>query len=270
MKRSLTTVAIIALCSTQLRADVRVKSTMSVEGGPAAMMGGLSPSVMTHIKGSKSRTDIVVGTQTTSTIMDVEAKELVVLNSADKTARIITADKATAVPGGFTMPKIDATLKPTGQAKVIDGARCDEHVFTVSMSMAEMAASPKMPPEAVEMMKDMRMLMSGSMWLAKSGPGVAEYTAFQTASMKQSMAALLRAVPGMGSSGFDRLMESFSGASGLPYLTEMTMVIEGGGEVAAMMKQLGAMKMTNKVTEVSTEALADDLFKVPADYKIIR
>jgi hypothetical protein len=211
-----------------------------------------------------------LGTQTLSTIVDIEAKEIVVLNYAEKTAQIHTADKVPPVPEGFVMPKFDASLKRTGQTRLIAGARCEEHVFAMSVSMAEMAASPKMPAEAAEMLKDMRMIMNGSLWVAKSGPGVAEYVAFQTASAKQSMAAAIRAIPGMGSSGFDRLIESFSGAAGLPYLTEMTMVIEGGGELAPMLKQLGEMKMTSRVTEVSTEPLADDLFKVPADYKITR
>jgi hypothetical protein len=50
----------------------------------------------------------------------------------------------------------------------------------------------------------------------------------------------------------------------------MNMTIEGGGDMAAMMKQLGDMKLTSRVTEVSTAPLADDLFTIPANYKIIK
>jgi hypothetical protein len=74
----------------------------------------------------------------------------------------------------------------------------------------------------------------------------------------------------MGAGGFDRLMSTFSGGSGLPYLTEMSMSFEGTGPMVEMMKQVGAMKMTNKVTDVSTASLADDLFAVPADYKVVK
>jgi hypothetical protein len=140
----------------------------------------------------------------------------------------------------------------------------------MTMSMAEMAGSANMPPEAATIMKDMHIKVNGSMWIAKSGPGVAEYAAFQALSAKNSMSALMRAMPGMGAGGLDRFMESFSNAGGLPYLTEMNMTIEGGGEMAAVMKQFGEMKLTSRVTEVSTAPLSDDLFTVPANYKVIK
>ena len=76
MKRLLTTVAIFVLCATQLRADVKVTSTTTVEGPVAAMMGGMMPSVVTQIKGMKARTDITMGTMMMSTIVDIDAKHV--------------------------------------------------------------------------------------------------------------------------------------------------------------------------------------------------
>ena len=262
--------AALALCAAPAGADVRVTSTTTIEGAVAGMMGGMVPSMTTHIRGSKARTDIVMGTQKISTIMDVEAKEVILLNAAEMTARVVSAAAMPAMPEGFQMPKIDASLKATGQSKMIGDAQCQEHALSMTMSMADMAGSANVPPDAATMMKDLRILVNGSMWIAKSGPGVAEYAAFQTLSAKNSMSALMRALPGGGSGGLDRFMESFSNAGGLPYLTEMKMTIEGGGDMAAMIKQLGDMKLTSRVTEVSTAPLSDDLFKVPADYKIIK
>jgi hypothetical protein len=167
------------------------------------------------------------------------------------------------------MPKIDASVKPTGQSKLIDGTECDEQAISLTISMAQMAAGSQMPPQAAEMMKDVKVRMDGSAWIAKSGPGVAEYTAFQAVSAKQSLSTLSQSMPGLGSMGLDRLIESFAGASGLAYLTELTLAIEGGGEMAGLLKQFGDMKFTNRVTDVSTAPLSDDLFTVPADYKVI-
>ena len=268
MKRGLATIAVVALSSVSLGADVRVTSTTTIEGAVASMMGGLVPSMVMHIRGNKARTDIVVGTQTISTIVDVDAKQVILLNGTDKTAQIITPESIPETQG--FMPKIEGSLKPTGQSRVLGGAQCQEHALSMTMSMAEMAGSSKMAPEAAQMMKDMRILVNGSMWLATSGPGVAEYVAFQALSAKQSMAALMRGMPGMSSGGFDRLMENFSNAGGLPYLTEMKMTIEGGGDMAAMMKQFGDMKLTSRVTDVSTAPISDEIFKVPADYKMIK
>jgi len=270
MKRGLATFAVLALCTATLGADVRVTSTTTIEGAVASMMGGLVPSMVTHIRGSKSRTDIVVGNQKISTIVDVDAKQVIVLNATDMTAKVLSADSVPGAPEGMAMPKIEGSLKPTGQSKMVGDAQCQEHALSMTMSMAEMAGSAKMSPEAATMMKDLRILVNGSMWIAKTGPGVAEYVAFQTLSAKNSMSALMRAMPGMGTGGLDRFMESFSNAGGLPYLTEMNMSIEGGGDMAAMMKQFGDMKLTSRVTDVSTAPLSDDLFTVPANYKVIK
>jgi hypothetical protein len=270
MKRGLATTVVLAFCTVTLGADVRVTTTTTIEGAVASMMGGLVPSMVTHIKGSKSRTDIVVGNQKISTLIDADAKQVTVLNASDMTAKVVSAESMTAAPAGMGMPKIDGSLKPTGQSKLLGGAQCQEHLLTMSMSMAEMAGSGKMSPEAATMMKDMRILVNGSMWIAKSGPGVAEYAAFQALSAKNSLNVLMRAMPGLGSGGLDRFMESFSSTGGLPYLTEMKMSIEGGGDMAPMMKQFGDMKLTSRVTEVSTDPLPDDLFTVPTGYKVIK
>jgi hypothetical protein len=270
MKLGLATSALVALCTATLGADVRVTTTTTIEGAVAGMMGGLVPSMVTHIRGSKARTDVTVGTQKISTIVDVDAKEVILLNATDMTAKVVSATSMPAMPEGMAMPKIEGSLKPTGQSKVVSGAECQEHALKMTMSMAEMAGSGKMGPEAAAMMKEMKILVNGSMWIAKAGPGVAEYAAFQALSAKHSMNALMRAMPGIGGGGLDRFMEAFSNAGGLPYLTEMNMTIEGSGDLAPMMKQFGDMKLTSRVTEVSTAQLSDELFTVPDGYKVIK
>ena len=57
---------------------------------------------------------------------------------------------------------------------------------------------------------------------------------------------------------------------GLAYITEMNISMEGTGQIAMMMQQLGTMKVTNKTVSVSVDPIADDLFTVPPDYKIIQ
>jgi hypothetical protein len=140
----------------------------------------------------------------------------------------------------------------------------------MTMSMAEMASSGKLPPEAAEMLKSIRISMNGSAWVAKSGPGVAEYAAFQSASASAAMTALMGSVPGMKGSGIDRLMGAFSGVGGLPYLTELLMTIEGNDQIAEVMKSQGPIKLITKVTEVSTDPIPETLFKVPEDFKIVK
>jgi hypothetical protein len=74
---------------------------------------------------------------------------------------------------------------------------------------------------------------------------------------------------GGSGNGLDKVIAASAG-QGLPYLTEMTMNLEGTGQIVEMMKQMGALKMGTKVTAVSTDVLSDDLFKVPAGYTMVK
>ncbi len=262
------TIAVLAICGAPLAADVRVTSVTSIEGGFAAMMKGMTPTVVMKIKGKKARADMDMGGMSVSTITDLEAQQFVVLNSADKTAQVLTPGM-TNIPKNMVMPKIEAAIKPTGRTQTIAGVECAEHTLTMSLSMAEATASQG-GAEAAAMMKDIRMLMNGHVWVASSGPGVAEYAAFQAESVKLGISKLMGAVPGMGSSGIDQMMNVFSNANGIPYLTEIQLTIEGSGPIAEVMKQQGPIKITTKVTEVSTDAIAADAFEVPADYKVVK
>jgi hypothetical protein len=55
--------------------------------------------------------------------------------------------------------------------------------------------------------------------------------------------------------------------AGIAYATDMQMRIEGSGPMAAVMSRMGNIKTGSEVTAVSTEALSDDLFSVPAGFK---
>ena len=146
-KRGIATIAVLALLHGTLGADVRVTTTTTIEGAVAAMMGGLVPSMVTHIQGSKARTDIVVGDQKIATIVDADAKQVTVLNATDMTAKVVSAESMPAATESMTMPKIDASLKPTGQSKLLGGTQCQEHLLTMTMSMAEMAGSGNCRPK---------------------------------------------------------------------------------------------------------------------------
>jgi hypothetical protein len=266
MKRWVATITIAALCGTSLLADVTITSTTSMEGGTAAMMGGMTPKSVTRIKGNKARTDIDVSGQMVATLMDLQKKEIYMLRPDQKTAQLLnptTLDVA--------MPKVEASYKPTGQKKTIEGAECDEYTFTVSMDMSQMGPGGKVAPEAAEMMKGLKMVISGSTWIAKSGPGVSEYVAFQKAAAAANLGAFASGgVPGMQTGGLEQVMKAMADAPGVPYLTEATMSMTGSGPIVEMMKQLGAMKITNRVNSITADPIPDDMLIVPADYKVIK
>jgi hypothetical protein len=210
--------------------------------------------------------------QSIATVADIATKRVMLLHPADKTVQFIQVRAASAgTTPPVPVPKMEGTLKPTGQKQSIDGVSCDEYAFTMTLSMGEMAGGGQMAPEAADMLKDMRVLMNGSVWMAKTAAGAAEYAAVTKAMMDAQLAGLVTgAASGLSSNGMDKVMRGLTGSEGMPYLTEMTMSVEGSGPAADMMKQMGAMKITTKVTGVSTDAISDDLFAPPADYTVIK
>jgi hypothetical protein len=273
MNRWLSTVAILTLVAVPLSADITVTYTMSGSGGGMAMAGAMDSRMVLRIKGSRARADVEMGGNTVASISDLPAKQIILLRANEKTAQTFGPGDRPASAGAAPASTDGdaAAVKPTGQSREIDGVRCDEYVVKIAMDMSEMTGGGGVPPEAAEMMKGVRMVLNGSLWIARAGPGTADYLAFQKAAAAANMTAILTgAMPGARSMGIDRLTAAFSSAPGLPYLTETTITIEGSGQMADMMKNMGAMKMTSRLTALSQDPIPDDLFQVPADYRVVK
>jgi hypothetical protein len=272
MKRVWTTIAVVAISLAPLRADVTITQTISIEGPMAAAMGGQEPKILLRIKGNKSRTDADVMNTTIASITDLDTKQLIVLNGTDKTAQITALGAPPAkpeTPGGKPID-MDVTFKATGNTRKLEAGSCDDHSFSLTMDMSQFGNQAPMPPETAEMLKGVRIVANGISCIAKEGKGVGEFAAFQKAAVSGGlMAAAMGVMPGgAGGGGMEKLMSAVASAPGMPYITEIAMTFEGTGPMVDMMKQMGPMKIIQKTTNVSTDPISDDLFKVPADYKI--
>jgi hypothetical protein len=279
MKRWFPTLLAFAVCSAVVHADVTVVQSTTIEGGMAAMSGqNITPKTTMRIKGLRSRTDVDASVIQISTITDLVAKQVIVLRADQKTAQIISKPDAlppaAAAAGATTVPAAppaaEASLTPTGRTQTIDGLKCDEFAFTSSLDMSEMTAGRQMPPEAAEMMKDVRMKMQGSVWIAKEAPGASEFLAFQKAAASSDLGSAIAGASGLNVPGMEKMMKALAAAQGMPYLTEMNVNVEGTGQLAQMMQQAGPMKITVRVSSITTDPIADDLFKTPEGYTIIK
>ena len=266
------------LCSVSLSAaDVTVTISTSIEGGLAAgpSSTGMTPKVVTKISGAKSRTDVDTGDQALTTIIDTGSNQMYVLRHADKTALQLQVDGGTA--GQAAAAAVEADVKPTGRTRDIDGVPCSEFAVSMKMNMAALAAGAgsSLPAEANAMLKDVFLRIEGSSWVAKDVPGAAEYAAFQKAASRAAMAALSRVSASGGASsslpgGMERLFTGFPEATGIPYLTELTTAVEGTGQFVALLQGMAQMKITNKVTSVSTEPVGADAFAVPEGFPVVK
>jgi hypothetical protein len=204
-----------------------------------------------------------------STLVDLAGRQVVVLRPEQKTATVVAVLSGQDVTRAAAVPKLDATFTPTGRKQTIGGVSCDEYALTMQIAMNQMSAG-QMSPQAAEMLQDARMLMNGSVWTAKTAPGASEYLDFQKAALQAQFGSFLAGTAGTAPGGVDAVMRALSGAEGMPYLTEVTMTFEGAGPAVEMMKQMGGMKVTSKITDVSTDSIPDAMFTIPADYQIVK
>ena len=276
MKRWSALFIVLAVCSAVVHADVTIVQKTTLEGGAAAMAGaGVTPPTITsRIKGLKGRTDMEMGSAgtatTVSTITDAAAKQVIILDHSQKTARVSTpGSKPPARSPGDPIGTVDGRLTPTGRSQMIDGLKCDEYAFTSSLNVSEFGGG--MPPEVAEAMKDVVMVMKGSIWASRDAPGAAEYNAYQKAMSSSELASAAMSATGLNMPGAERLIAAMQGVEGLPMLTEIGMTIQGSGQMAETMKQMmGEMKVITKVLSVKSDAIPDDVFKVPAGYQVIK
>jgi hypothetical protein len=264
---------------TPLSADLTLTTVTTIDGAMmSAGSGGITSKVVVRISGTKSRMDIDTGDQVIAAISDTSTNQAYLLRPEEKTAQLLQPE--TAGPSDsptVAVPGIDASVTPTGQKREINGVSCDEYAVTMKLDLASVAGGGgALPPEAATMLKDVFLQVSGSIWAAKDAPGAADYAAFQKTASRLAAAAAGRTVSGGAGgpapipSGMDRLLTGFPEASGIPYLTELTTRLEGTGQLVALLRQMGQMKITGKVSTVSTEPVPAELFNVPEGYTIIK
>ena len=142
-------------------ADVTLKSTATGKGF------GISGSTTstTYIKGLKMRTDTTAGKKQLSTIFDVDAQKMYVLDVEDKKAKVWDmAAFATELSSHVAPEGMQASLKANGQTKTVSGQNTEGYDIAIVV------------PTTVGGM-EMTMHLTGTTWIAKGVPGSADYAA---------------------------------------------------------------------------------------------
>ncbi|HEY3383704.1 MAG TPA: hypothetical protein VGK32_18220 [Vicinamibacterales bacterium] len=227
-------------------ADVTINSSMAMNAGGMAING----TTATKIKGTKMRADSKVMNQEMSIIVDAAARQQWMVNHTARQIQAIDPQKPTSpMPMTFGEPKI--SVKPNGQTRTILGQTCNG--FTVEMTL----------PIAIGN-ESVTMNMGGTAWTAKSAPGVADMKTFYKAAADAGMM-----VSGLGQGPQGKALseaQKLLGQNGISYEQELKITIEGTGQMAAMMSQMGNMTITLKVTSVSADPIPADAFELPAGY----
>ena len=191
---------------------------------------------------------------------------------------------------GEIPPEIEKMFSEGGKAEVLKSDRTDvvvgikvaERLLNVSLRMT----MPPMPfPSAVAMPKDLHMNLRIHLWSpipseVERVPALKELIAASRSAMglggEQMMTNLEDLVP-FGQDEIAKLVEELSAAGAYPLRTQLEVSMP---EMMALMSQTGGstiaapsdpntafLKMTQEVSELSTEPLNESLFQVPKDFK---
>lgn len=244
------------LLAVPLHADLTLKSTI----GGTAMGKTTSGQSTLQIKGLKMRTETDVTGQNLVSIIDAEARQMIVLNSSKQTAEVIDMTQLAAVQQQIGMDDFQVKIEPAGGQRQIAGYSCDGYQMEIRVKMDDPTGQGG----------PMQVVIGGPVWLTKDAPGKDEFANFYAAAAKAGLffgnPDLAKAQPGR-EKAMTELYRAMA-EKGLGCFSEMNIGFEGEGMMAQMMKKMGSTSATTTLQSVSDAPLSDDLFKVPAGWKV--
>ena len=235
-------------------ADVTIKSTANSKGFG---LTGVTTSVV-YIKGLKMRVEATIGDKQITSIYDVDAQKMYILDLKKK--EVDTWDMAAfaqEMSKTVSVEGMHANLKPNGQTKPVGGQNADGYDIDI-MVPANVAGTP------------MTIAMTGVSWIAKGAPGSAEYSAFYKGAAEKGWIftdpRAAQAQPGQAKA-MAEMYRQFAQIGGIPMESQVDIKATGEGMVAAAMARMGGVSTATTIDSVETGPVADDLFVPPADYK---
>jgi hypothetical protein len=243
------------VAASPVSADLTLTSSTT---GKGLGMSGAADGI-TYIKGAKMRSDVTMRGEDLSTIIDLDEQKFYSINHKKKEVEVWNMADFSAELSKVTDSDITVDMSPTGQTKELLGQTCEEYSMRVAVAFAPGGAGDQI-----------NIVMAGPVWVAKDSPGVADYRAFYEAASERGLfftdPRVVKAQPGQAK-GMAELYRRMAEA-GVAYATDIQVKMEGSGMLGAMMSKMGGSSMSTNVTRVSTDAVADDLFVVPAGYKV--
>ena len=175
MKAALALMTAMLAVTAVASADVTITSSMtgrsgSSPGGPAGRVESvaLAGTQVSFYKGAKLRTDSTTRGATRTTIIDLQAKTVLVIDHAAKSAtRQAMAQSTRNAKTNMT----DVTLTPTGKTRILLDQPSDEYVW--SITFVDFPASNGAARKT-------RTTMSGTAWIASGTPVDTDYRTFHS------------------------------------------------------------------------------------------
>ena len=253
------------LCAALLAATAPTWADVSVTtqtSGKASFLN-VGGEGVSQIKGKRMRTDQVVGSKTVSLITDIDNMQFVDINDAKKSATVTPlasiADELQKVGVGA----MDATLTKTSQTKTVAGYPCTVHDIKVNV--------PFSPTGKTGEGMDMILVLSGTVCLSTTAPGLADYQAFYKAAADSGFIfgnpALAKNPTGAATAKAYAEFTKKMAAAGMALESHVTISATGDSPMAGLFSKAAASDITTTVTKIETGDIAADKFEIPAGYK---
>jgi hypothetical protein len=219
---------------------------------------------VSRIKGKRQRTDQSVGGRSQSLIIDIDQRRFVDLDERKKTARVTPLDSIADQLQKAGVGTIDATLTKTGQTKTVAGHPCTVHDVRISMPFSPTGNSGDG--------MDLTMVLTGTVCLSTSVPGLADYQAFYRAAADSGFIfgdpRAANAPTGAAQAKAYAALTRKMADAGMALESQIHITAEGTSPMAAMFARLAKSDINTLVTRVETGELAADAFDIPAGYKV--
>lgn len=256
MRLAYTMTAVALALAEPAFADVTIHQAMS--GKALGFSKGTTGT--TWIKGNRMRTDAVIGKRTHTTIYDLDAQKLYLFDSRKKQADVWEmATFAAEIQDTVDMSGARGTFAPNGQTRQIGGHVAEGYDVEI-VTRAGMDAG-----------SDLTVTLAGVVWIVEGAPGTEDYARFYNRAVDDgwifSDPRAAKAQPGQAVA-LAEMYRQIANVGGLPYEVDVEVKLSGTGPMAAMFARMGDTTMSSAVETVETGAVPDELFSVPADYKL--
>jgi len=252
--------AALAVAASGAYADVTVNT---VTAGKASFMdvGGEGVS---QIKGTRQRTDQMMGGKTQSLIIDIDGRRFVSLDAKKKSALVTPLDAISKELEKVGIGALQATLKKTAQTKQVAGFPCTIHDINLSL--------PFSPTGDAGQGMDLTMVLSGTVCLSTAAPGLADYQAFYKAAADSGFIfgdpRAAKSPTGAAQAKAYAALTRKMAEAGMALESHVNITASGDNPMAGMFAKLAKSEITTTITKIETGNLPADAFEIPAGYKV--
>lgn len=248
-------VTCLLLAAVPAAADLTLTASNSGKG-LAALADG---ETVTYFKGVRMRSDWQHKNKSFSTLFDLDARRMIMLDHRKKTAEIMT------------LAELGEAIAPVDKEGVtVEFTELDDSREIAGRTCKHFRSEIRIPDAGVEGGPTLDMTMGGDMWIAAETTGEEDYRNFYLAAAERGIFTsnpdVVEAQPGQAR-GWALWYREMANA-GVPCETETSFRYEGGGFMAKMLSKVGNVTIKSTVQEVSDAPIPDSTFEVPAEYEV--